>query len=399
MRVVVLGAGASKSYARSSTGLAMPLASEIFETFEQLPLSRDPLVLSHSVIGYVKQTRGIPFEVFLRSRVDVEAFHSEVREALQKAIADGDHLAQIANFGAYVQLTFLLAFTINQVQNGPPSEAHLALARHLRPDDVVLTFNWDTLMDRALAIATDWTPDVGYGVEPRMLYRDSWRRAVTGRNQSPTLLKLHGSTNWLTSYVTLEAGAIRQTQTSDPSTLYVFEAASRPYDTYEGRYMPGYESYSYGYYPTNIPDDRGKAAPPGMVLVRMTPRYPWIPPPTAGDAGLISMPLLIPPVMAKDYGMFGALFSRLWQAAQESLSRAEKVILIGYSFPRTDHASRSLFKTALATARGKQEIVLLNPEANRLADLFDQEFGVPRARLRPLAEPFSGATDIQSLLG
>src|SRR5712671_5741158 len=383
MRVVVLGAGASKAYVESPTGLEMPLAREVLETFERVPLSRDPLVLSHSVILYLKQTRGIPFEVFLRSGEDIEDFHSEVLEASVRSVTEGDKVAQVMNYSAYIQLTFLLAFTINQIQSGPISPAHVNLAHHLRSDDVILTFNWDTLMERALAATGRWTPDSGYGVAPRQLYSDAWRTPVPVRSTAPTLLKLHGSTNWLTSYLTLDEGVLSHTQSSDPSTLYVFEAASKPYDTYQGRYMAGYEPYSYGYYPPNLPE-RGKAAPPGMSIVRMTPKYPWIPPATSGDSSLVSIPLMIPPVKRKSYDMFGALFAKLWQDAHEALSQAEKVILVGYSFPRTDQESRNLFRKALLSHRASREIVLLNPDAERLAGVFERECDVPRSRITSL---------------
>jgi len=108
---------------------------------------------------------------------------------------------------------------------------------------------------------------------------------------------------------------------------------------------------------------------------------------------------MIPPVKRKSYDMFGALFAKLWQDAHEALSQAEKVILVGYSFPRTDQESRNLFRKALLSHRASREIVLLNPDAERLAGVFEREFDVPRSRITSLTGRFSVGTDVARLLG
>lgn len=44
MRTYILGAGASKSYQDSSTGITPPLATELFTTYNKLKISEDTLV-------------------------------------------------------------------------------------------------------------------------------------------------------------------------------------------------------------------------------------------------------------------------------------------------------------------------------------------------------------------
>src|SRR5208282_1899122 len=96
---------------------------------------------------------------------------------------------------------------INEIQNGPVSKAYLTIAQTLEPRDRILTFNWDTLMDRALAESSEWRTDSGYLVKPRLIHRGGW--VATDSQPAPAttvpaLLKLHGSTNWLSSYNIVE---------------------------------------------------------------------------------------------------------------------------------------------------------------------------------------------------
>ena len=388
MRVYVLGAGASKSYGESVTGERMPIARDFFPTFQRLDLYAHPWVLRDAVVHHL-ESRGIDADAYLGSGVDVEAFHSEVEaiyhEALSRARTGGDFTEVIWNFRTYTQLTFIFAAVVNAVQNGPPSETHRHLATLLRPDDVILTFNWDTLQDRALAEETAWQPDWGYGFTPRRVFRDGWvdpAPLAAGTTGGGRLFKLHGSTNWITSYPTHERdGLVVLMQTSAPETVYVFESASRPYATYAGRYMPGYAPYSYGYYPPNILDDPGRAAPEGYVFARTRPKYPWVPEGGAGDDGLPSMPLIIPPVREKRYDMFGPLFGQIWDGAEQALSEAEEIVVIGYSFPPTDFRSRSLFRSAFLKRRSMPRVAVIDPAPSRVAEVFSFELGIAATHL------------------
>jgi len=105
----------------------------------------------------------------------------------------------------YIQLIFLFATTLNEIANGCVSRNHLDLAQFLDPNDIIVTFNWDTLMERALREIGRWRVDDGYGVKPISVFRDGWAEpAVPAVPSVPTILKLHGSTNWLTAYPVYE---------------------------------------------------------------------------------------------------------------------------------------------------------------------------------------------------
>ena len=101
---------------------------------------------------------------------------------------------------AFDETIFLAAHILNEIQNGPRSEAYENFVSKCDASDTVVTFNWDTLLDRAFANSGRWNPDDGYGVRFESLLDGQWRAPTD--QPSSKLLKLHGSTNWLVHYVT-----------------------------------------------------------------------------------------------------------------------------------------------------------------------------------------------------
>jgi hypothetical protein len=95
------------------------------------------------------------FEDFDKYGNDIEVIHTEIEQRLKdylqsneddKKTFKGVHLC----FKAYTELIFLFSSVINEIQNGPVSKPHVNLVKILSADDVIITFNWDTLIDKAL---------------------------------------------------------------------------------------------------------------------------------------------------------------------------------------------------------------------------------------------------------
>jgi hypothetical protein len=401
MKIFVLGAGASKSYSTSPTGVRMPVARDFFETFDRLKISGNTWVLQEGLIGYL-ESKGVANVVeYLRSGIDIEELHSKIGEDLTKVIGSDDVEEWIWPYKAYNELVFLFTSVINEIQNGPISNSHRKIARLLRPDDAVITFNWDTLMDRALEAETTWTVDSGYMLRPRGVFDLHWRAPREAGRQSlqPALMKLHGSTNWLTAYVTREQGHFELTHTLDPSTVYVYRNAQEPYACFAGRFMSGYQPFSYGYYPPNLQDAPARAAPLGHVFIRIRSKMPTLRPEgKASQAGLVSMPLIIPPVKQKSYELFGSLFGGLWAAAEEALAKSEEIIVIGYSFPRTDLRSHALFAKAFSRRTTMPRITIIDPSPERAVVKFRSDLGIAPDLVRVLPEPFTESIDLAKLL-
>jgi hypothetical protein len=399
MRVVLLGAGASKAYSDSPSGVRMPLSNDFFQTFEALSINRNPWVLTQHILSYVERYTSLnPLTIFHEGR-DIEEFHGGIQEAFENQLKNGDRLGQVATFSAYVQMIFVFACTLNSIQNGLVSKAHQMLAAALEPDDIVLTFNWDTLLDRALSETTNWKLDNGYGVIPHRVFTDGWRSPNGTDNKAPLILKLHGSTNWLTAHPILgPSGSPVLTHDASPDTVFFFEEATKPFETYDGRYMDGFAPYSYGYYPPNLQDIEGRPAQKGHMFASFKYRFPWTPKGSSGDSGIPSIPLIIPPVKNKTYSFFGTLFKDIWQQAEDALANAEHISVVGYSFPRTDHQSNDLFKNAFSRRTTMPTISIVNPEPARIVEKFLYDFGISSGRIDVYEEYFSENFDVGKIL-
>lgn len=379
----------------------MPIARDFFQIFDQLEISANPWVLQEGLLGYLAKTGIESPHDYLRSGIDIEELHSRIEKDRDQAIAEGrEFIEYMQEQRAFTELSFIFASVINEIQNGPVSAPHRSIARHLTNVDTVITFNWDTLMDRALSVETDWNIDWGYGVMPRSVFADGWRPSEEQPKdvQAPALLKLHGSTNWITAYVILDEGKPVLTHDLAPDTLHIFERSSEPYACFAGRYMAGYEPYSYGYYPPNLMDVPGRAAPDGMVIMRVRPRVPWRKEGTAPDGGLVSMPLIIPPVKQKTYEMFGSLFSNLWSSAEDALAQADEILIIGYSFPRTDLQSHLLFQNAFLRRTSVPKVTIIDPAPQYVAEKFRNELGICGDKLMVIHDYFSADFDLATAL-
>ncbi len=409
-KVIVLGAGASAAYSESPTGQRPPLAREIISTFNRLDISGNRHVLVGDILNYVRDTRGIEPLEFTAYNEDVELLLTELDEKIALLSSDIRRVQEdgavfmefVQATRAYNQLIFLFTAIFNEIQNGPISIPHAMLASELGAGDAIITFNWDTLMDRALTAAHKWTPDFGYAIKPEYIFDDDWKRPVdtSPEPSGPRYLKLHGSTNWLTPYHFVDMqGEFHTLSGYSMDKLYVFVQATKEYVTYMNRYWGEYAPYSYCYYPPNLPvrrDDTKK----GHINVTMVSAIDL---PDHGktiidDQNVYSMPLIVPPVRNKQYSRYGSIFSTLWAQAEKTITRCRTLYIIGYSFPVTDMASKELFRKALADNKELERVVIVNPYPEKIRDLFITDFNLPADKLEVKAKrfevPVTGRTSI-----
>lgn len=310
--VIVLGAGFSKALDDM-----MPTADELGQFAAEL-----------ADIADAPKFAGGRFEVWL-SRL------AEPQPDLSAAQNSDNH----AKFTRLIEAIYeVMSLTQKQVHGIPEWAARLVTALHYRRS-VVITFNYDTLVERSIESIPIWdfavggSSEHGYrGVTPRLglaqgragkigwlnLIADipalpSPRRSQEKLAPSFRLLKLHGSLNWW--WVPGDnSGA-----TLNSWDLFEYE------DDERDRYLPGRE------------------------------------------------PFIVPPAATKSPYFNNPIMRQIWSEAGRALKTAESLHFVGYSIPTTDLLSSSMIGDGLA---GRSPSV----------SLVNRAYAEPRARLERLVE-------------
>lgn len=178
--------------------------------------------------------------------------------------------------------------------------------RMLRPRDAVVTFNYDSSLERTLWEAGKWRPEDGYGFPINLRSTGGPTNESRGQPSQIQVLKLHGSVGWY---------AIDK--------MRVFLS------------------------PTFLQDM-------GINLAdKHLPNGAW------RSQGF---PAVIEPSLVKRFD--NQVVLSLWEKAARCLNKAEEVWILGYSLPEADSATMALLAT---TCRGKKDkIKVVNRNATAL---------------------------------
>ena len=209
------------------------------------------------------------------------------------SIADVDRRSMLRNLKVMIPEFF------RALREGPAPLYRRLAGLHMRPDDVVITFNYDVACERELKRAGLWEIDDGYGFALGI---------PTMPRSQVRVLKLHGSVNWLELAFRGQTGFFQ----SPPNLL-----GDRPI------ILPG-EFDFLGY--------RGVRDPLG---------------PLGDRAG--AFPATIMPTSKKRFyseTSFGreleAFWGSLWDAAALALGSADRIVIVGYSMSAVDERARAL---------------------------------------------------------
>ena len=181
-----------------------------------------------------------------------------------------------------------------------------------------ITFNYDDFLDEALAATGTWNPHWGYGFFCR-----SSLDAVATYEDAPAasrllLLKLHGSVNWWPRLGYAEP--------------FVLDAVTHHH--------------------------RWATNPPHFYPSSLVARH------------LETTPVIVPPVLSKSTLVAQPVLRLVWSLAFHALATADSVTFVGYSFPPTDMAARTLFSEALRDLpRGELQVVGLSDDKSEQAIL------------------------------
>lgn len=191
-----------------------------------------------------------------------------------------------------------------------PAPLYDLLARVLRQDDVVITFNYDLGVERALRAAGLWDIGTGYGF------------AIEDAEQpSPVkVLKLHGSTNW------------RALLFGGRTTGYFAAPGNSLGDRPVLPFRPDLEYLGY----TDFVD-----------------------PLSARLENVVSLPAMIMPALPKTFHFatthgkeWKEFWDALWSRAEQAIKNTDELAVIGYSLPVADERARAmLLESANKTVR------------------------------------------------
>jgi len=381
----IFGAGASHHYAMNQRGIRIPLADGFFEAFNFLPTSEGFHAHVGPLINYLFRSRGIKPNEVIKWKENIEDFMTSIELEIDRlksknnsntTLSKEEFERGVSAATAFNNMSFIFANVINEAQNGPSDSAYHELLKFCSPNDIFLTFNWDTLLDRALADSGCWSPNNGYGFTFASIYDGVWKSEMDSSQVEVTnmrLLKLHGSTNWLVPFtnlvpVTFEYKSI----ISEGDKVFLYWQTTLPYATYRGRWRGGYVPTCYGYYPPSLPfsafNKESIAAPPGHVRIQMIPVNIFSPFKEPNGEGLVSSPLLITPVHQKQYDRYASTIKYLWHQSQDALTTADRIVIIGYSFPLTDIRPLEILRSTLESRKGEISIEIVDPQANDIAE-------------------------------
>jgi hypothetical protein len=388
--VWLFGAGASHHYDLNPWGVPVPLANDFIRAMHNLPTSQG----FHSHIGplvnFLENYRGLDPRKVPQWSENIESFMTsiedginELRQKKTKRSLTADEMSSGFSLStAFNNMSFICANVINESQNGPVDPVYRSLLDFCGPEDVFVTFNWDTLLDRALVATGGWSPNGGYGLSFAASLDGEWRKRVAGAVGHKTywkLLKLHGSVNWLVPHTGVKLDTLEYTSIGPSSKkVFLYWQTTLPYQTHRGRWRGGYAPTCYGYYPPNLPVQYFRpqhiAVPKGHVLLSVTPISVYAALKEPNDPGVPSSPLLITPVRQKAYASYGRTIGSLWSQAEAAIKNAARLVIAGYSFPETDTRAVGLLRKAIESgAMASVEVVA--PDADEIVARLKENIG------------------------
>jgi hypothetical protein len=322
----------------------------------------------HKVPGWVEN-----IEEFMTS---IESGLEEIKTLTKDRKLSSEEFKRAISYAqVFTNMMFIFASVLNEAQNGPSLSLYRPLLETCGPNDVFATFNWDTLLDRALMDSGGWNPNEGYGLGFRAVFDGTWKPAMEGKPQFETawkLLKLHGSTNWLVPHMGVHFETLEyQSSVPKSNEAFLYWHSSMPYATHRNRWTGGYVPTTYCYYPPHIPGEfftKAQLSPgPGHVFLSANLRV-FSPFEEGSPNGVPSSPILITPVRQKRYDGFAQNIENLWMRAVEALENAHRIVIVGYSFPATDVRPLDLFRSVLA-ARGEElSVEIVAPGVEEIAN-------------------------------
>ncbi len=189
-RLIILGAGFSRP---AGFPLAINLWKEISETAASFPSDLRAYKFNEDLDHYIEFRKEAYGEVLTPETVDFEDFMRFLDVEHYLGLRGGDTWSEDGNEGTIVTkflIGSILARHLNQLTAVP--DLYLEFARRLDLNDIVITFNYDTLLEQALDTIR----------KPYRLFSTRFKSVsefgltVDNDRNEVQLLKVHGSIDW-----------------------------------------------------------------------------------------------------------------------------------------------------------------------------------------------------------
>lgn len=208
--IYVLGAG-------FSAAAGLPMAVELWREILRrgLPLGGRGGRFQRDLDNYIDFRRRCEGVELTYEEIDLEALMGFLDIEHHLGLRGSDTWSDYGNEGQLIIRNLIGQILSERTPAaGKAPELYVEFARRLRPDDVILTFNYDILLERALDQA-----GVAYRLFP-MRFQDigEFSNTVDNTREEVVILKVHGSVDWFDDRHYQVTRRVREHQGLDPNT-------------------------------------------------------------------------------------------------------------------------------------------------------------------------------------
>jgi hypothetical protein len=294
--------------------------------------------IHNPLVDFIEENFHLSFEGLGKNKLSIEKVYAELDKLITGVNESKNPSQKEVNwYLAKIGLTRLVEELLSKLcRHYGGCKYHVILAEHIvENQSVVISFNWDILIDGALYNTKKWFYGTGYGIEFRGVYFNKEQVLDERKESKGLLLKPHGSINWF-RYQDLY-WSDRDGFTGEPVS--------------DGEMA---ETYLFEFIRTKSPRMH-----PAHMRLYLGKGYK---PPLKKPAEIDIIPP-IPPGQQSNLEKRPA-FKTIWNEAHSAIENAEKIIVIGYALK--EPSIRLKFKKYRENSNKPLLLTLVNKSANDL---------------------------------
>lgn len=305
-KIFIVGAGASKGHTNGD----FPVINEFFKVANKLNILSDGgKKIKTEYKDLEKYVRGYFNLNILKKDINIEEVMTNLEIDIEKS--DSYELVILRN-----KIINIIRSTLSKLSEKAfhrDSEYNL-FYKMLNNNDTILTYNWDLLLDNVLGreiVVPDYSKISELGKKEKQQYKNMWE----------------------------DLTAVRDLKWSTEIPYIIYQS--------KGYYLKLHGSIDWAYCPNK---DCGSYSKVFAVNQLNKKHYCF-------ECGSRVQYLIVPPVLNKDFRHI-PFIKKVWNFARNEISRADEIIIWGYSLPPTDFYSKWLFRQ---TKENLKAVSIINP--------------------------------------